>query len=198
MRKIEKDDEFCCLLGFLLIFLISGSISIFDNDLGANAATIYDRYYDKAYGLMQHKKYRAAENLLNSAIKKNPTAIKLIMLRARLRDYYLKSLDLAIADYSRVIQLDGKSNPKAYYRRGRCFSALGLHQLAIRDYNATLAIKPDYVRVYLIRAKAYEKLGMHNMAMRDTMLFIKASPNDPQGHAFLKRLLNMPADDASK
>lgn len=157
----------------------------------AKAVDGYNTFYNKAFALMQQQKYRAAERLLNSAIKKYPNVPKIIGLRARLMDYYLNRYDQAIADYTKVIKLTGKSTPKAYYRRGRCFDVLGLYQLAVRDYNVTLAIKPDYTRVYLIRAKAYNQLGLRSMALRDTLLFIKARPGDHQGPAFLKKLLNV-------
>lgn len=73
----------------------------------------------------------------------------------------------AIADYSKIIELDDDSED-AYQKRGDCQFALGQYTKALDDYNLALKHEVDpTAESYKARANAYEKLGKPELAAKD-------------------------------
>ncbi|MFA7336878.1 MAG: tetratricopeptide repeat protein [Candidatus Obscuribacterales bacterium] len=73
----------------------------------------------------------------------------------------------AIADYSKIIELDDDSED-AYQKRGDCQFALGQYKKALADYNLALKHEVDpTAESYRARANAYEKLGKLELAAKD-------------------------------
>ena len=73
----------------------------------------------------------------------------------------------AIADYSKIIELDDDSED-AYQKRGDCQFALGQYKKALDDYNLALKHEVDpTAESYRARANVYEKLGKLELAAKD-------------------------------
>jgi tetratricopeptide (TPR) repeat protein len=150
-----------------------------------------DQYYDYAFKLQQKGLYIQADAVLTAGINKFPQARKLFYARGNLRNEYLRQYIFAAKDYTAVINLDLKNSPKALWRRGDCFYALGKYQHSIVDYTQSLKLIPSYDKVYIKRAKAYAKLGMIDKAKSDLKSAIKYGPEwEPQARALLEKILS--------
>jgi len=71
-----------------------------------------------------------------------------------------------ISLYSNVL----KNNPnvvEALNNRGNAYNAVGMHQLALDDFNRGIKIKPNYKSFYNNRAQAYFKLDSFEVALND-------------------------------
>ena len=167
--------------------LISAIFSLFFI-IGTSAGDVGDeKHYRLALKLLQEGKYHNAESILSLGIKKYPKAAKLYFLRGDVRHTYAKRYIEAIQDYTVVIKLDIKNNPKVLWRRGDSFYEIGIYQQAIKDYSSCLHMLPKYGKVHLKRAKAWGKLGMIHNAIRDIQMAVRY---DPKYEAEAQRLLN--------
>lgn len=75
-------------------------------------------------------------------------------------------LELAVANYSRAIELD-PAFAEAHNGRGLAYEALRRSELAIADYDAAVRLKPDYDEALLNRAFACSRTGRFAQARRD-------------------------------
>ena len=73
---------------------------------------------------------------------------------------------LAIADYTKSIELDSK-DAWAYYDRGIVYNDKKEYSLAIADYTKAIEIDPKYAQAYINRADAYEAKGEKMLADKD-------------------------------
>ncbi|MEO0967582.1 MAG: tetratricopeptide repeat protein [Cyanobacteria bacterium J06639_18] len=100
-----------------------------------------------------------------------------------------KKYQEAIADYSKVIKDHNSQTDiaptnsqliNAYVNRGIVYSSLQepKHQLAVKDYNQAIAIKPDYADAYINRGIAYSGLGQYEMAVKDYIKAISITPEN--------------------
>jgi tetratricopeptide (TPR) repeat protein len=76
------------------------------------------------------------------------------------------SVEAAIKDYSKAIEMDQK-NPEAYYLRGNAWFDLESFQNAVDDYSKLLAIQPDYKDAWFNRGNAYYELGKFELSVMD-------------------------------
>src|SRR5207247_2536280 len=74
----------------------------------------------------------------------------------------LEKYDAAIADFTRVIQLDAKYS-NAYYRRAQAYIKKGDYDQAISDYNKLLEMGPN--DLYPYKSRAWAELYMNNGAL---------------------------------
>ena len=74
--------------------------------------------------------------------------------------------DLAIADYTRAIQLNPKYNV-AYNNRGYAYNNQGKYDLAIADYTKAIQLDPERAYYYNIRGAIYEKQKEYEKALDD-------------------------------
>lgn len=177
--------------GSIGVIILSIIFFIFPVSSYAESNTAVDRYYDYAMKLQQNGLHDQAEEVLNAGIKKYPQATKLFYARGNLRNEYLHQYLEAVQDYTAVIRLDLKNNPKALYRRGDCLYALGAYQQSIADYSHCLKLLPGYDKVYFKRAKAYAKLGMIDNAKKDLISAVKFNPKyEPEARALLGQILS--------
>jgi tetratricopeptide (TPR) repeat protein len=96
---------------------------------------------------------------------------------------YLKGqLDLAIADFSKALEIDPRMT-QAYNNRGSAYDDQGQFNRAIADFTKALEIDPTYAQAYYNRGLAYARHGQIDRARAD---FNKAAALDPrygQGNA---------------
>jgi len=59
------------------------------------------------------------------------------------------------------------STPAEYVARGNAYEVRGLHDRAIADFTAAIALWPLYADAYRGRAASYESSGRHDLALRD-------------------------------
>ena len=153
--------------GCLYIFLCNSTL---------NATDGYKMYYDAAAQLLKENDFSSAEILISKAINKYKKRPLLYYFRAKLRQERLDNCLGAIIDYTKVIKLDYKSYPKAFWRRGRCFYKLRRYKQAVQDYSNCLRILPKYGKVHFLRASAYARIGLLNKAAIDLENAVKYSP----------------------
>ena len=84
------------------------------------------------------------------------------------REGYLASMsrewESAIALYTKSIELD-PNNPETYLQRAAAFEMVDRIDEAIADYEATLALRPDYYLAMEYLAKLYESKGEYSKAV---------------------------------
>lgn len=153
----------------LFYFLMIGNFAI------AGQSEI--KYLKYARQMLKEKQPQRAEIILNKGIKRYPSAIQLIYLRAKVRGDSLGKEMPALYDYSMVIKHAGKSFPKAYWRRGDILLNGGMLKQAIKDYTTCLKLKPKYGKVYFKRAKALLMAGSKETAKKDLIRCKKYSPD---------------------
>ena len=79
----------------------------------------------------------------------------------------------AIADYSKVIQLEGNTPnaPKnlsvTYHNRGLLYGMTGKHALAVADLTKAISLRPDYASAYKVRGLVYKQMGNVKAAAAD-------------------------------
>lgn len=84
--------------------------------------------------------------------------------------YSGKQFDLAIADYSKAIEVADPTDPetaKIYGNRAQCYATLEKHVEAEADCDTALGLDPRYVKVLVRRAAAREKQGKREAAIID-------------------------------
>ena len=74
--------------------------------------------------------------------------------------------DLAIADLTEAIRLDGPFSP-AYVRRALILRSRGESHSVVRDWTKALRLHEGNRLIYAARADAYERLGNHDAARAD-------------------------------
>jgi tetratricopeptide (TPR) repeat protein len=94
----------------------------------------------------------------------------------------------AIADYSKVIELDPKI-ALAYYNRGNVYYYQQEYAQAIADYNKTIELDPKIALAYYNRGIAYYKQQEYAQAIADCNKALSLiDPNDP-GVEIVKQVL---------
>ena len=111
--------------------------------------------------------------------------------------------DGAIRYYSKIIdlpedQISKENRAKAFSNRGNAFAGKGELDLAIRDFDLALKIKPDYAAALGNRGIAFSSKGELDLAIRDFDRALKLEPDDAKalnhrGVAFGKKGEHYPA-----
>jgi len=78
----------------------------------------------------------------------------------------LRNADKAIADFSRVIDLD-KNNPRAYYYRGMANTQKKDFKKAVEDFSRAIELKPDDGSSLFARGASYIEMGKLEEAGQD-------------------------------
>lgn len=107
------------------------------------------------------------------------------------------ALDLAQAgflakdrhDYGAAIRLfddalkqgffDDKQRGFLMYSRGTSYEALGLRDRALADFDAAVALMPDFPHAYLYRGIVFGIKGEHQRALQDFLTASRLDPTDP-------------------
>jgi tetratricopeptide (TPR) repeat protein len=102
--------------------------------------------------------------------------------------YELHQYELAIADYSKAIELTRKPDLLlgiAYNNRGYAYKELGKYDSAIADFTSAIRTDPKCANFYLGRAITYSERGDYAHAIADYDKVIELSPRYTL--AYLKR-----------
>jgi tetratricopeptide (TPR) repeat protein len=84
-------------------------------------------------------------------------------------------LDRAIADTSRVVQIDGWY-AAAYFTRGMAYERKEQYDRAIADYGKTIEINPRHAGAHSARAVVYIRTGQPALALRDAERAVNLEP----------------------
>src|SRR5437667_2775532 len=74
------------------------------------------------------------------------------------RAFVIKNYDLAIENYSKVIEIDPKFE-YAYFNRAYAKHKKGDHKAAIEDFNKTLEVNPKNPAAFSARGDCYSEIG---------------------------------------
>ena len=93
----------------------------------------------------------------------------------------LQQWDMAIADYSRAIEIN-PSYADAYYNRGNAFGAIQQWDKAIADYSRVIGITPTFTDAYYNRGIAFGNLREWDKAIADYSKTITIDPKYKQAY----------------
>lgn len=130
--------------------------------------------------------YRCGENDLDCKIDNFTKAINLTPKDAEL--YYRRALifhrqrsyNSAVADYTKVIELDRSKAWAAYNNRAWTLCQMGLFDRALADADRALELRPNYAAALDTRGNAYMGKGDLVRAKADFDRAVKLAPNDPE------------------
>lgn len=118
----------------------------------------------------------------------NPTPPAYVAFQQQADAHLVKGeYDLAVADYSKVIELNPK-NAGTYLSRGLSYSYKKSYDQAISDYNRGIELAPNESSAYFNRGESYEKLGETAKALADYQKAVEINPKNESAKASLKRL----------
>ena len=89
--------------------------------------------------------------------------------------------NLAIEDYTKVIELDPENN-WSYQSRAQCYYELNQYEEAIEDYTKAIEIVSDWWGYYRNRGRCYEELRQYNHAIKDYSKMVELNPKDSYGY----------------
>ncbi|MBR2118401.1 MAG: tetratricopeptide repeat protein [Afipia sp.] len=75
--------------------------------------------------------------------------------------------------------LDDKQRGFLMYSRGASFEALGFRDRALADFDAAVALIPDFPKVHLYRGVVFGDKGQYQQALQDFLTASKLDPTDP-------------------
>lgn len=110
--------------------------------------------------------YDLAVSDYEEAIKLDPKLVDAIASRGILLTAAGRYAD-AIPDFTRVIEMDPKISSFALYDRGLAYEGLGLDDLAIEDFSASIALEPREWRRFERRGTIYFRKGDYDRALAD-------------------------------
>ncbi len=125
---------------FVLLLVVSCTAKV---DEGSTAG----EYYDKAYQFIDGGYVKEAKDLLDLAIKKNPSFLEAYYNRGVVL-YFLKEYEEAIKDFNRVIEMDSR-NAMAYASRGSVYEKTNYPDLALRDFRTAARLGDKDSQAYL-------------------------------------------------
>ncbi|MBX3289066.1 MAG: tetratricopeptide repeat protein [Acidobacteria bacterium] len=94
--------------------------------------------------------------------------------------YQKKFYNSAVADYTKVIELDEQNAFAAYNNRAWTFCQMGLFDKALDDAERALELKPDYPEALDTRGTAYMGKGEYRLALDDFNKAIRLAPSNPE------------------
>jgi tetratricopeptide (TPR) repeat protein len=100
--------------------------------------------------------YEKALDDFNTAMTIDRTFVSAYYPRAAI-NYYLENLDLALASYSKIIELSSSSS--AYYNRAIIWWETSEDRLALADLDRAIDLNPHFVAAYYWRGNLYYQLG---------------------------------------
>jgi len=110
---------------------------------------------------------RQATDYFNEAIVLDPNCSDAYFWRGFF--YLTESLkyQLAIDDFTRVIQIGPKYEDVVYQYRGKAFNRLFKYDKALADFNLAISYKPKDDYLYSERGETYNNLGQYERAIED-------------------------------
>ena len=93
----------------------------------------------------------------------------------------LNSLDLAIADYARVLQLR-PNDVNAFHATGQAYNAKGDYDRAIANYDKAIALAPNAIYSFTGRSFAYNSKGDYDRSIADCEKAIQLKRDLPDSY----------------
>ena len=131
-----------------------------------------DVLLDRGNAYFQIKKYAEALQDFNRLTEELKVKDAVIFIKKANCNTALGNTDLALKDYTKVINLD-RSNEDALIKRADLYVKTNKTPLAIADYRRVLTINPDNPDAYIGRAKMYINQKRYDLAMEDLNQSIK-------------------------
>ena len=141
-------------------------------------------YYMRGRSYLENRQYDQAINDFTKALKICPVedkATQFLILESRGNSYQaLNENNPAIEDFSDAITLNPyhKNIKYVYHNRGWVRQAMEDYAKAINDYDASLAIDPEFAPAYYGRATAYDKSGNLPRAVEDAKEALRLAPDN--------------------
>jgi len=127
------------------------------------------------------KDYAGSASEFTKAMAIDPQGAEYYFGRGRAYMQLQKNVE-AVADYSRVIQLEGSTPnaPKnlsvAYHNRGLLYGLAGKNALAVADLTQAIKLRPDYANAFKVRGLVYRKMGNAKLADADLQTAERLQP----------------------
>ena len=129
-----------------------------------------------------------------SSARITPEEIKTLASLAFQRGNFLlmlEEMDMAIAAYSRTIELN-PNDAAAYNNRGITYKETGELNRAIEDYNKAIELNPEFAEPYNNHGNVHRERGEHDRAIEDYNKAIKFNPKlaiayNGRGAAYAKK-----------
>ena len=97
---------------------------------------------------------------------------------------YSTEYDLALADYSKIIDLNPEYSD-SYSERATCYVIMGQYDKANNDFKKAIRLDSESTTPYFNRAKMYSILEEHDKEMADYLKTIELNEEDPEGYYYL-------------
>jgi len=109
------------------------------------------------------------------SIRKNPNDANNYRIRGI--EYYSKGYyDLAINDFTKIIDKIDPKDKEAYQQRGMAYSENKEYENAIKDFSKTLEFAPNDADTYALRGMVYAQIKNYKKAAEDFKKAIKINP----------------------
>ncbi|MBR1730539.1 MAG: tetratricopeptide repeat protein [Selenomonadaceae bacterium] len=129
---------------------------------------------------------------LSKAIEIKPNYADAYYFRANTYYLSLHNYELAIADYTKVIELNSGRKFESYESRANCYKEIGNYEKAIADYIKTIENKPNKSLNYLDLANCYFYLNSYENAINYYIKALKIinpnNINNPKLHVWYDNL----------
>lgn len=157
------------------------AIILFCQSLGAQTVEELN-----AQGIQYAKKEKADEafSAFDKAVKLDPNSPNAYANRGNIYRFR-KEFGLAIADYSKFLELTAQDDIDVLYARAGTYKDVNEFEKAIADYSKVIEIKPSYKNVFFDRAYSYIRLKDYENAKNDLISQLKISPKDFKSFANL-------------
>jgi tetratricopeptide (TPR) repeat protein len=86
--------------------------------------------------------------------------------------------DLAIADYTKSIEILNSAIAWMYNRRGLCYETKSQYDLAIKDYNEAIKLAPNDPENYFSLGYTYERKEQYDLAIKNYTELIKYNKDE--------------------
>jgi tetratricopeptide (TPR) repeat protein len=141
----------------------------------SNGMLTSNNFLNRGYCYYQQKDYANAEkDYLQAASLPNPTR-DLLWDNLSLLYYDQGNYQKAIEYATKRIELNPK-NHVPYIDRGLCYRILKKYKEAEKDFNQSLAIKPDFHRAFGYRSVLYLETGQYQKAYDDALKAVQINP----------------------
>jgi tetratricopeptide (TPR) repeat protein len=116
--------------------------------------------------------YASSASAYTKAISIDPTEAEYYFGRGRAYMQLDRNSE-AIADYTKVIQLEGKTPNAArnlsvaFHNRGLLYGMTGKYAAAIADLSKAIDLSPDYASAFKVRGLVYKQIGNSRLAASD-------------------------------
>ncbi|MGF1581621.1 MAG: hypothetical protein ACFCD0_20015 [Gemmataceae bacterium] len=161
-------------LGVILVTLLVSTPS------RAQANKEVQELIKKAVEASKNKDAKTALSYANKAIKMNPKAAGLYLLRGDINHQMIKPKE-AIADYSKAVDL-APNAVQPYLRRATLYQVIRKHKDAETDWSKVIKLAPKLSQAYQARGAERFKLGNFKGSVEDFDRYLKLKPKERPQH----------------